>query len=67
MPIQAKFGIFEDDGKGPLWRASFTNLDEAKSRSQQLADDKGHEVFVFCFTNYIEVARSLPCKVKPQT
>jgi hypothetical protein len=60
MPNDNKFALFEDDGKGPLWREFFANLDEAKRRAQQLADDKGHECFVFCLTKYSEVARSFP-------
>ena len=62
MPNDNKFGLFEDDGKGPLWRGFFAGLDEAKRRAQQLADEKGHEFFVFCLTQYSEVARSFPSR-----
>jgi hypothetical protein len=66
MPRAEKFGLFEDDRKGPLCRALFSDLDEAKSHAQQLADEAGHELFVFCFTCYVEVKRLLPSRKKPQ-
>jgi hypothetical protein len=57
-----QFGLFQDDHDGPLWRASFAELDEAKRRGQEFADDEGREFFVYCFRNYSEVARLLPSR-----
>ena len=59
----AEFALFEDDGKDPMWRAIFPDLDEAKRQAQGRADDSGHECFVFCLTNFIEVARSFPSRI----
>jgi hypothetical protein len=55
-----EFGLFEDAEKGPLWREFFLDLDKAKVRAQQLADESDHEFFVFSFNNFVEVARSFP-------
>jgi hypothetical protein len=66
MQSAYEYGVFEDCGKGPLWREFFRDLDKAKVRAKRLADESDHECFVFCFKNYIEVARSSPSKIKPK-
>ena len=55
-----QFGLFEDDARGPLWRASFGDLTEAKRHARELAKDEGKEFFVYSFISYREVARIRP-------
>ena len=62
MPYDDQFGLFQDDHDGPLWRASFADMDEAKRRGQKFADDEGEEFFVYSFKNYSEVARLFPTR-----
>jgi hypothetical protein len=59
-----EFGLFQDDDGGPLWRASFAELDEAKHHAQKFADDEGREFFVYSFKSYSEVARLFPSRRK---
>jgi hypothetical protein len=62
-----QFGIFQDDDHGPLWRASFADLDEAKHHAQEFADDDGREFFVVSFKDYWEVARLLSSRARCKT
>ena len=67
MPNDQQFGVFKDDGQGPMWRKSFATLDEARFHAQRFADDEGHEFFVYSFKDYSEIARSFPSGHKPKT
>jgi len=66
VPRKEEFAVFEDDGKGPMWRATFDNLDEATRYAQKRADDSRHEFFVFCLTRFVEVARLHPSQRNSQ-
>ena len=46
MAYDHQFGLFQDDAGGPLWRASFADLDEAKRNARKLADEERQEFFV---------------------
>jgi hypothetical protein len=61
---EQQFGLFQDDDDGPLWRASFDDLDEAMHNGQKLADDERHGFFVYSFKDYREVARFFPSRHK---
>jgi len=58
------FGLFMDDGKGPLWRDFFDNLEEAKRQGQNLASVEDHEFFIFSFEANCEVERFFPASSK---
>ena len=60
MPCHHQFGLFAQHKTGPLWKAFFTDLDEAKRYAQQLANRDGFEYFVFNFVELTEVARAFP-------
>ena len=64
VPFDHLFDLFQDDEHGPLWRASFAELDEAKRHAQKLADDEGCVFFVFNCRNSSEVARLIPTRGK---
>jgi hypothetical protein len=64
MPHDQKFGLFQDDEGGPLWRASFADLDEAKRNARKLAEEERQEFFVCRFEDYSEVARMFPTRNK---
>ncbi|MGD0227414.1 MAG: hypothetical protein ABSF71_34270 [Terriglobia bacterium] len=49
-----------------MWRGSFADLDEAKRKAQQLADEERQEFFVCRFEDYSEIARVFPSRMKPQ-
>lgn len=57
-----EFGVFQDDGRGPLWKASVTEVNEAKRLAQALAAECKQEVFVYNFRNGREIARSFPTR-----
>jgi hypothetical protein len=57
MPSNLQFGLFEDDPKGPLWRASFADLDEATGHARGLVKEEGKDFFVYSYVSYREVAR----------
>ena len=65
MPYDFQFWLFQDGGDGPLWRASFDDIDHAKRQAQRLADEERHEFFVFCFRFFTEVARAHPSRFGP--
>lgn len=64
MPRDYQFGLFLDDGEGPVWRGSFSDLDVAKRHAQKFADEERHEFFVYRFEDYSEVARLFPSRRK---
>ena len=60
------FGLFIQDGKGPLWRESFTDLDTASRRAEDVARTESLECFVYNFKTYSEVVRFRPRSQKPR-
>ena len=64
MPYDHRFGLFQADKDGPLWRASFADLDEAKRNARILADEERQEFFVRSLEDYSEVARLFPTRNK---
>ena len=60
MAYDHQFGLFQDDAGGPVWRASFADLDDAKSNARRLADEERQEFFVCRFEDHSEVARVFP-------
>jgi hypothetical protein len=64
MASDHQFGLFQDDAGGPLWRASFADLDEAKRNARRLADEERRDFFVCRFEDYSEIARMFPTRNK---
>lgn len=64
MVLDAQFDLFRQDDKGPLWQASFANLDDAKRQARKLADEQGYEFFIFDYSTASEVARAFPSRRK---
>lgn len=64
MPYDYRFGLFQAGNDGPLWRAFFADLDEAKRNARILADEERQEFFVRCLEDYSEVARLFPTRNK---
>jgi hypothetical protein len=62
MPYDLLFGLFQAGEDGPLWRASFADLDEAKRNARILADQERQEFFVRSLEDYSEVARLFPTR-----
>jgi len=62
VPYDHRFGLFQAGEDGPLWRASFADLDEAKRSARILADQERQEFFVRRFEDYSEVARLFPTR-----
>jgi hypothetical protein len=62
MAYNDQYGLFEDDGKGPMWRDSFTDLEQAKIQGQKLANKEQVTFFIYCFHRFREVARFKPAK-----
>jgi hypothetical protein len=60
------FDLFQDGEDGRLWRKSFADLDDAKRKAQQFADEERQEFFVRRFEDYSEIARVFPSRIKPQ-
>jgi hypothetical protein len=60
MPGEAHFDVFAAEGKGPVWRGTFDELDSAKALAKQLASQEDLEFFVFSFEDQQEVARFFP-------
>jgi hypothetical protein len=65
MALDLRFDLFRQDEKGPLWQASFMELDDAKRQAQKLADAEGYEFFIFDYGTASEVARAFPTRRKP--
>ena len=55
-----QFGLFQDDEKGPMWRASFSDLKKATLQAQKSADNEQVEFFVYSFRTFTEIARVAP-------
>ena len=66
MARDHQFGLFQDEAGGPLWRASFADLDEAKRKAQKFADEERQEFFVYRFEDYSEIARVFPSRKEPR-
>jgi hypothetical protein len=64
VPYDHQFGLFQDGEDGRLWRGSFANLDEAKGKAQEFADEERKEFFVCRFEDYCEIARVFPSRMK---
>jgi hypothetical protein len=62
MASDHQFGLFQDDEGGPLWMASFADLDEAKRNARKLAEEERQEFFVRRFEDHSEVARVFPTR-----
>jgi hypothetical protein len=54
------FAVFAEDGKGPMWRHAFSELEPAKAKAKELADQEGLEFFVFSCKDCSEIARFFP-------
>jgi hypothetical protein len=65
MVFDVQFDLFRQDDQGPLWQASFAQLDEAKCEARKLADEQECEFFVFDYSTASEVARAFPSRRKP--
>lgn len=65
MSRENQFGLFSQDEKGPLWRAFFSDLEDAKRKAQKLADLEGLEFFIYDFELDGEVARFYPRRREP--
>jgi hypothetical protein len=65
MTVDLRFGLYEEDGRGRMWRASFADLAEAKRHAQQLVKDEGKEFIVYNFNSCREVARICPVESEP--
>jgi hypothetical protein len=61
----SRFGVFQDDGKGPMWRASFADLAEAKREAKELSEREKVDYFVYCFQSFVEIARFRPSRSAP--
>ena len=59
-PEEDKYDVFAEEERGPIWRASFSDLESAKAKAQSLATEEGMEFFVFRFRNAGEIARFFP-------
>ena len=64
MPDDHQLGLFKAGQNGPLSRASFTDLEEAKRSARILADEERQEIFVLRLEDFSEVARVLPTRHK---
>ena len=62
MPYDLRFGLFQAGEDGPLWRASFAELEEATRTARTLADTERQEFFVRSLDDYSEVARLFPTR-----
>lgn len=49
--------VFMEDGEGPVWKAYFDDIEEAKRQCQDLAQNTGFECFVYSFHTFTEIAR----------
>jgi hypothetical protein len=67
MPRDDQFGLFMDNGEGPIWKAFFTDLEAARNHAQKSADEERCEFFVYSFENFSEVARLFPTRLIPKT
>jgi len=56
-----QFGLFAESSDGlRRWRGLFTDLENAKSKAQDLADREGLKFVVLSFDGFWEVARCSP-------
>jgi len=64
MLYDHQFGLFQDDECRPIWRGSFTDLEQAKRQAREFADEERQEFFVCRCEDYSEVARLFPTRNK---
>jgi hypothetical protein len=64
MQRHQPFLLFQDAPDGPLWRASFADLEDAKRNARLLADEEREECFVRSLEDFSEVARLFPTRHK---
>jgi hypothetical protein len=64
MAYDHQFELFQDDAGGFVWRGSFADLEEAKRKAQQFANEERQEFFVRRFEDSSEVARVFPSRSK---
>jgi len=62
MPYDQQFGLFEDGEEGPLWRAFFSDVEDAKARAQIFADDEGRVFFVYNLKDSTVIKRVFPSR-----
>ena len=64
-----KYGLFQEDRKGPICRGFFSDVNQAKVEAQELANRDGITYFVYSFEICREVAifRPLERRRKPRT
>ena len=65
LPDNPEFALFVHEEKGPFWRGFYSDLEEAKRRAQELANEEGFEFFIFRFKDKSEIARFFPAKHSP--
>lgn len=59
-PVTLDFGVFVQDGKGPVFREFFADREQAKRKAEELAKTEGVDCFVYSFKTYTEVVRFRP-------
>ena len=58
--MNSHFDLFIEDAKGPLWRESFADCDEARRKAEEVAKTEGVECFVYSFKASAIVERFRP-------
>ncbi len=58
--MAAEFAVYLQDDTGAMWKASVTDLEEAKRRAKDLTRTEGLEAFVRSLQTYEEIARFFP-------
>jgi hypothetical protein len=56
------YWIFIEDDRGPMWKAEFASLDEAKRKAEELSASEGDVVFIYCLNTCREILRFVPPK-----
>ena len=56
------YGLFIEDGEGPLCKGFFASLEEAKIAARRLAEEDRCQYSIFALFLYVEVARISPSK-----
>ncbi|MFZ0962289.1 MAG: hypothetical protein WAO35_15425 [Terriglobia bacterium] len=60
MQYDHQFGPSQDHIGGPLLRASFADLDEAKGNARNSAEEERQDFFACRFEDYAEITRVFP-------
>ena len=58
--MTAEFAVYVQEDAGAMWKASVTDLQEAKRRAKDLTRTEGLEAFVRSLQTYEEIARFFP-------